>query len=110
MENGIIFIRYLFPALRSQADIIHNLYMFSKGPISDEVSLFFWAGLLPTLWLALYTAATILTRGLITVAPVFSFVLRYLDVEERPIQVIGIVAALIISVLIAVFALLAKMF
>jgi hypothetical protein len=75
--------------------IFHEFPRLLSGPISNEDSVFFSAGLLPSAWLWLYIAATALARTLTASSGVIELVIFSLDTKRHPIRSIGIVAAAI---------------
>ncbi len=84
--------------------VIWNVYLWARhflmiswGPIDNEIAVFFWAGLLPTLWLLVYVLATALTRLIARFSNQIRFILVGLDIDRHPIRSIGLVAATLIS-------------
>jgi len=83
---------------------LHRFAMVTAGPIANEVAVYFWAGLLPTLWLLLFVISSAVTRLL---APPISFLVSWLDVNQ-PFKAIGFVAASIVSLVMAIHAVVLK--
>jgi hypothetical protein len=78
------------------------------GPTTNEMSTFFWSGLLPTLWLLLYVVATAVTRYLVKISSLVSATVAWLDVD-KPFQLIGFVAGFIVGLLMVTYDLIAIM-
>jgi hypothetical protein len=74
------------------------------GPTADEVAVFFWSGLLPTLWLLIYVLATAATRYLVSISDLITFTIGWLDID-KPFQMIGFVAACMVGFSMAVYEL-----
>lgn len=79
-----------------------TLGMIMRGPVANEVAVLFYAGLLPSIWLWLYTAATMVTRIVTRAKGLIKSVVYFLDVEEHPIRSVGLVAGVLAS---SIFAL-----
>jgi hypothetical protein len=63
-------------------------------PRSNNIySIFFWAGLAPSIWMWLYLAALVVTRGLLRSEKLVNWLRWALDVEKAPFRSIGAVAA-----------------
>lgn len=58
---------------------------------------FFWASMVPSIWLWLYVAATLIVRLAVRAAPAFRFSMYLLDIDQHPIRSVGIVAAMLVS-------------
>src|SRR5262249_13608823 len=56
-------------------------------------NIFFWAGLVPSIWMWLYVLALFVTRGLLRSERLLNWLRWALDVEKNPFQSIGAVAA-----------------
>jgi hypothetical protein len=84
-----------------------RLFLVTQGPIANEVAVFFWSGLLPTLWLLMYISATTLTRWLVKNADLISFTISWLNVD-KPFEMIGFVAASMVSMTMVVYGLVSK--
>jgi hypothetical protein len=56
---------------------------------------FFWAGMVPSIWLWLNLAAIIITRLLSKTSRIFGSLFNILDVDEHPIRSVGFVAGTI---------------
>jgi hypothetical protein len=59
----------------------------------------FWAGMVPSIWLWLYVAATLIARLAIRSAPLLRFLMYLFDIDQHPIRSVGIVAAMLAMVL-----------
>jgi len=74
---------------------------FSPLPITSGIEwpfeMFFWPGMVPSIWLWLYLAATLVVRLAVRTAPVFRFSIYFLDIDQHPIRSVGIVAAALVS-------------
>jgi hypothetical protein len=57
--------------------------------------IFFWAGLVPSLWMWLYVIALFVTRGLLRSERIVNWLRWFLDVEKNPFRSIGAVAAVL---------------
>jgi hypothetical protein len=79
-----------------------RLHSVVLGPTTNEIATFFWSGLLPTLWLLLYVVATAVTRYLVKISDFISFTIAWLDVD-KPFQLIGFVAALLVGLLMVIY-------
>ena len=88
-------------------DLLEKVPMIAAGPTANEVAVFFWAGLLPTFWLFLYVIATWLTRWLVKISDLISFTFSWLNVDQ-PFEMIGFVAASLVSVTVVVHGLVSK--
>jgi hypothetical protein len=78
-----------------------TLGMIIRGPADNEVAVLFYAGLLPSIWLWLYTAATMVTRIASRAKGLITGVIYFLDVEKHPIRSVGLVAGVIASSILA---------
>jgi hypothetical protein len=58
---------------------------------------FFWASMVPSIWLWLYVAATLIVRLAVRTAPAFRFSMYLFDIDQHPIRSVGIVAAVLVS-------------
>ena len=79
----------------------------TAGPTANEIAVFFWAGLLPTFWLLVYVIATSLTRWLVKISDLISFTFSWLNVDQ-PFEMIGFVAASMVSLSVVVHGLVSK--
>jgi hypothetical protein len=86
---------------------MERLYLVMQGPTSNEVAVFFWSGLLPTLWLVVYVLATAVTRWLVKIADLISFTIDWLDFD-RPFEMIGFVGANLVGISIVIYDLVWK--
>ena len=59
--------------------------------------MFFWPGMVPSMWLWLYVAATLIVRLVVRTAPVFRFSVYFFDIDQHPIRSVGVVAAALVS-------------
>jgi hypothetical protein len=59
----------------------------------------FWTGMVPSIWLWLYVAATLMVRLTASAAPVFRFSSYFLDIDQHPIRSVGVVAAALVGCL-----------
>jgi hypothetical protein len=66
-------------------------------------SVLFFAGLVPSFWLWLFIAATILTRVITRSTSVLSFLVYFFDINEHPIRSLGYVAAIAFTGSLAMF-------
>jgi hypothetical protein len=98
----------LFHFMSSIDQIVVRLHMIYGGPTSNEIAVFFWSGLLPTLWLALYITSIAIARILIRFVPAIRFTTYFFDVETRPIQIIGFVFAALVGIAMIVVSLIKK--
>jgi hypothetical protein len=57
---------------------------------------FFWTGMVPSIWLWLYVAATLIMRLAVRAAPAFRFSMYLFDIDQHPIRSVGIVAAVLV--------------
>jgi hypothetical protein len=74
---------------------ILNYYMW-KSVFEYEIQLFtifFWAGLAPSIWMWLYVLALFVTRALLRSERIVNWLRWFLDVEKNPFRSIGAVAA-----------------
>ena len=94
IDLGLSIFRTIVP---QKAIWMHTIAMIMRGPIANEVAVFFWAGLLPTMWLAVYLVATVITRSMVTFAGPIKFTVSWLD-TDRPFQAIGFVSAMLVSI------------
>lgn len=94
--------------LRNLDVFVYHLALVSSGPISNDVAVFFWAGLLPTLWLLIYVLATALTRLISKLSGQIALVFMVLDIEKHPLRAVGYVAATLVSSLVAIHGILIK--
>jgi hypothetical protein len=76
----------------------------TETPLSGELSPFFWASMVPSIWLWLYVAATLIVRS----APAFRFSMYLFDIDQHPIRSVGIVAATLVSGAYAMFLMISK--
>jgi hypothetical protein len=76
------FITFLFPPIITFSSVTAPL---------------FWAGMVPSIWLWLYVAATLIVRLAIRSAPLLRFLTYLLDIDQHPIRSVGIVAATLVS-------------
>ena len=72
-------------------------FVFTPHPIFSGLQwpeeIFFWPGMVPSIWLWLYVAATLIVRLTARAAPVFRFSIYFLDIDQHPIRSVGIIAA-----------------
>jgi hypothetical protein len=76
-------------------DIVED-YMLARPFFEYEIALptiFFWAGFAPSVWMWLYFLALFVTRGLLRSEKLITGLRWFLDVEKKPFQSIGVVAA-----------------
>jgi hypothetical protein len=71
------------------------LPIFSGLQWPDEM--FFWPGMVPSMWLWFYVAATLVVRLVVRATPVFRFSIYFLDIDQHPIRSVGIVAAALVG-------------
>jgi len=80
--------------------IVSN-FGFVPLPISSglkwPLEMFFWPGMMPSIWLWFYVAATLIVRLTLLSAPVFRFSIYFFDTDQHPIRSVGIVAAALVS-------------
>ena len=62
-------------------------------PENTVLSIFFWGGLAPSIWMWLYILALFVTRGLLRSERIVSWPRWALDIEKTPFRSIGAVAA-----------------
>jgi hypothetical protein len=55
--------------------------------------------MVPSIWLWLYVAATLIARLAIRSAPLLRFLMYLFDIDQHPIRSVGIVAAMLAMVL-----------
>lgn len=53
--------------------------------------------MVPSIWLWLYVAATLIVRLAVRAAPAFRFSMYLFDIDQHPIRSVGIVAAMLVS-------------
>jgi hypothetical protein len=68
-------------------------FPFIPGIAQGWFSIFFWAGLAPSIWMWLYVLALFVTRGLLRSEKLVNWLRWALDVEKNPFRSIGAVAA-----------------
>jgi hypothetical protein len=66
-------------------------------PPSYEFAMLFLPGMLPSVWLWLYAAATLIVRLAARSRPLLRFLIYMLDIDKHPIRSVGIVAAMLLS-------------
>src|ERR1051326_5932370 len=101
LRVGVIedtFLKLLAPVLllllRPTSDSLWLIYISTLKPSLPGLSnVMFYAGLLPSIWLWLYIFSAVITKLALKFAPSIRFVVFFLDVDEHPIQSVGIVAA-----------------
>ena len=64
---------------------------------SNPFASLFWAGMIPSVWLWLYTAASVITRLAARSATVLRFLTWSLDIKDHPLRSVGVVAAVFVS-------------
>jgi hypothetical protein len=74
---------------------IPNPFSSSYAPV--ETANYFWAGMVPSMWLWLNVVAISVTILMNKTSRVFEFLFYMLDVEEHPVRSVGFVAASIIT-------------
>jgi hypothetical protein len=76
---------------------VEPFYYFMALPfIPDDIellSILFWAGFAPSLWMWLYVLALFVTRTLLRSGRIVNWLRWFLDVEKNPFRSIGAVAA-----------------
>ena len=72
---------------------ILKVYMSGFYVSADLLSIFFWSGFAPSLWLWLYVFALFVTRALLRSEKIITGLRWALDVEKNPFRSIGAVAA-----------------
>jgi hypothetical protein len=61
------------------------------------ISNLFWAGMVPSIWLWLYIAGSLLVRLIASSEALLRFLTYFLDIREHPIRSAGVVAAVLVS-------------
>jgi hypothetical protein len=61
--------------------------------LADVYTMFFWAGLAPSIWMWLYVAALFVTLAFLRSEKLINWLRWFLDVEKNPFRSIGAVAA-----------------
>jgi hypothetical protein len=61
------------------------------------LEMFFWPGMVPSIWLWFYVVAVLVVRLAVRTAPVFRFSIYFFDIDQHPIRSVGIVAAALVS-------------
>jgi hypothetical protein len=87
--------------------VLEKFVLVARVPTANEVAVFYWAGMLPTLWLFLYVIATALTRWLVKISDLISSTFSWLNVDQ-PFEMIGFVAASMVSITMVVHGLVSK--
>jgi hypothetical protein len=76
-------------------------FTFTPLPISSGLKppyeMFFWPGMVPSIWLWLYVVATLVVRLAARTAPVVRFSNYFFDIDQHPIRSVGIVAATLVG-------------
>lgn len=67
-------------------------YIYS-GRLSNIFAILFFASLVPSIWLWLYLASSLLTRVITNSSRPIRFLVYFLDIDHHPIRSVGIVAA-----------------
>src|SRR5262249_26287086 len=67
------------------------------NPFWGELAPVFWASMVPSIWLWLYVAATLIVRLAVRTTPAFHFSMYLFDVDQHPIRSVGVVAAALVS-------------
>jgi hypothetical protein len=83
-------------------------YVSLFAPLSYALTIFFLPGMLPSVWLWLYVAATLIVRLAVRTAPLLRFLMYLLDIDKHPIRSVGIVAAMLISGAYTIFLAISK--
>jgi len=60
-------------------------------------AMFFWSGMVPSIWLWFYVAAILVVRLVARAAPVFRFSIYFFDIDQHPIRSVGVVAAALVG-------------
>jgi hypothetical protein len=76
-------------------DAIPNLFSASHTPV--KITNYFWAGMVPSMWLWLNVVAISVTIFMNKASRVFEVLFYMLDVDEHPVRSVGFVAASIIT-------------
>ena len=63
------------------------------GNVLVVFSILFWAGFAPSIWLWLYVLSLFATRAMLRTDALVTWLRWALDIENRPFQSVGIVAA-----------------
>jgi hypothetical protein len=74
---------------------LHVVNSIALKPLSDPFGILFLAGLLPSLWLWLYLASSLLTRFVARSERGIRFLLYFLDIDEHPFRSVGVVAGVV---------------
>lgn len=70
--------------------------------------MFFWSGMVPSIWLWFYVAATLIVRLAVVSAPVLRFSIYFFDIDQHPIRSVGVVAAALAGCLYVVLLVIGK--
>jgi hypothetical protein len=77
-------------------------FSFSPLPLSSgfewPYAVFFWPGMMPSIWLWFYVGAILVVRLVARSAPVFRFSNYFFDIDQHPIRSVGSVAAALLGV------------
>jgi hypothetical protein len=71
-------------------------------------AVFFLPGMVPSIWLWFYVAATLTVRLAVRAAPLFRFSMYLFDIDQHPIRSVGIVAASLVSGVYVIFLVISK--
>jgi hypothetical protein len=86
-------------------DLTEKLALVIRGPGSNEVSVLFYAGSLPSIWLWLYFVASIVSALIIRSRKLMRFLVYFFNVDCRPLKSIGyVVAMLFFLIYVAIFS------
>jgi hypothetical protein len=96
MGTAVVFIGGLFhekPDLQWGLDAIFAKSLSLFPSAESQVTVYFWAGFAPSIWMWLYVAALFVTRALLRSERILNWLRWCLDVEKAPFRSIGAVAA-----------------
>jgi hypothetical protein len=99
LKLGLVIFNVIFVA-KSTSDVFSNLWLLFTmifGPLTRVSSILFYAGLLPSIWLWIYVLSAFVMKLVLRSARVIRFVTYFLDVDEHPIQSVGVVAAALLT-------------
>jgi hypothetical protein len=101
---GLFSLHFVLYLLRAKGVDWHHVvsnFSFAPVPILSAFQwpyeIFFWPGMVPSIWLWLFVAATLIVRLTARVAPVFRFSIYFLDIDQHPVRSVGVVASALVG-------------
>jgi hypothetical protein len=98
-----LFTDHLVFFLMGQVNWHHVISNFGFSPLpwsagfERPYAVFFWPGMVPSIWLWAYMGATLIVRLAVRSAPVLRFSNYFLDIDQHPIRSVGSVAAVLVG-------------